>query len=95
MFSTGGNKKVDNLIQEMQLKIRDRDDIVFEWIPYDQFDIKEINKGDFVTVYSAIWKDGPLLNKKKRHWMRVPNKKVTLECLSNSQNNIDWFLKGV
>ena len=45
----------------MQLEINEWDDIVVEWIPYNQFtDIKEIRKGDFETVYSAIWKDGPL-----------------------------------
>ena len=32
-----GNEKIDNFIQEMQLKINKYDDIVFEWIPYDQF----------------------------------------------------------
>src|SRR5436305_2180898 len=58
---TSGNEKIDNFIQEMQLKINDRRDIVFEWIPYNQFsDIKEIGRGGFATVYSAIWKDGPL-----------------------------------
>ncbi|CAB4441619.1 unnamed protein product [Rhizophagus irregularis] len=56
------NKEIDNFIQEMQLKINNHDDIVFEWIPYNQFnDIKRIGKGGFATVYSAIWKDG-LLN---------------------------------
>ena len=79
----------------MQLKRRSHNDIVFEWIPYNQFnDIKEISKGDLVTIYSVIWKDGPLYYKKK-HWTRVPNKKVTLEYLSNSQNDIIWFLKEV
>src|SRR5438046_1211944 len=37
-----GNKKIDVLIQEMQSKINDKSDVVFEWIPYNQFDyIKE------------------------------------------------------
>src|SRR5204863_147845 len=56
------NKQIDNFIQEMQLKRSPHNDIVFGWIPYNQFDdIKEINKGDFATIHSAIWKDGPLL----------------------------------
>src|SRR4051794_23398420 len=56
-----GNERIDNFIQEMQLKIEDDIDIVFEWIPYNQFsDIKEIGRGGFATVHSAIWKDGPL-----------------------------------
>ena len=43
---TSGNEKIDNVIQEMQLKIDSSRDIVFEWIPYNQFsDIKEIGRG--------------------------------------------------
>src|SRR5215210_5765724 len=58
---TSGNEKIDGFIQEMQLKINTHKDIVFEWIPYNQFSyIKEIRRGGFATVYSAIWKDGPL-----------------------------------
>src|SRR5215213_5840468 len=40
---TSGNKEIDNYIQKMQLKINNPQNIVFEWIPYSQFDeIKEI-----------------------------------------------------
>src|SRR4051794_40096207 len=57
---TSGNKKIDDFIRETQLKIDKPTDIVFEWIPYDQFkNIKEIGKSS-ATVYSAIWNDGPL-----------------------------------
>ena len=91
---TSGDGKIDDFIQEMQ--IIHCCDKTFEWIPYSQFnDIKEIRKDDgLVTVYSAIWKDGPL-QYKKNHWTRMLNKKITLECLSNSQNNINGFLKEV
>ena len=45
----------------MQLKINNPNDTVFEWISCNQFNIiKEIGKGGFATVYSAIWKNGPL-----------------------------------
>ena len=79
---TSGNKQVDNFIQEKQLEIDRHTDIVFEWIPYNQFnDIKELGKSDFVTLYSAIWRHGPLhydyQNKKK--WMRGSNEKVGLK----------------
>ncbi|GBC01959.1 hypothetical protein RclHR1_00440025 [Rhizophagus clarus] len=60
---TSGSKKLDDLIQGMQLEINELDDMIFEWIPYNQFnDIKEISKEAFDNdkVYSAIWKDGPL-----------------------------------
>jgi hypothetical protein len=56
-----GIEKIDEFIQEMQLKINSYNEAVVEWIPHNQFDnIKEIGKGGFATVYSAIWKNGPL-----------------------------------
>ncbi|EXX57726.1 Mkk2p [Rhizophagus irregularis DAOM 197198w] len=91
---TSGNEKIDSFIQKTQLKINYYYDIIVEWIPYDQFDnIKEIGKGGFATVYSAIWKDGPLKydNYKRKH-NRTSNKKVALKCLHNSQNITNEFL---
>jgi hypothetical protein len=56
-----GNEKIDEFIKEMQLKVNNPNDMVFEWIPYNQFkNIKEINKDNFSIIYSAIWEDGPL-----------------------------------
>jgi serine/threonine protein kinase len=77
----------------MQLRINDHDDIIFEWILYDQFnEIKEIGKGGFAKIYSAIWKDGPLnYDAKYEKYIRNPNKKVALKCLENSQN-LDYEL---
>src|ERR1051325_8179687 len=58
---TSGNKQVDSFIQKKQLEIDHYTDIVFEWIPYNQFnDIKELGKSDFTTAYSAVWRDGIL-----------------------------------
>ena len=96
---TSGNEKIDNFIQEMQLKIDKYDDKVFEWIPYNQFsDIKEIGRGGFATVYSAIWKDGPLkwnyANKYTKN-SKSSNHKVALKCLHNSQNVTNEFLNEV
>jgi len=92
-----GNEKIDNFIKKMQLKINDSSDILFEWIPHNQFsDIEEIDKGGFATVYLAKWKDGPLyydFNKKK--YMRRSDKKVALKCLYNSQNITNEFLNEV
>src|SRR6266480_2986270 len=83
---TSGNEKIDNFIQEMQSKINSPKDIIFEWIPYNQFsDIEEIGKGGFATVYSAIWKGGPLkYNGNSREYTRDSNYKVALKCLHNS-----------
>ncbi|UZO18390.1 uncharacterized protein OCT59_009704 [Rhizophagus irregularis] len=92
---TSGNDKIDNFIQERQLKIHNYDDIVLEWIPYNQFnEIKEtVNKNGLITVYSAIWKDGPLHKKYKwSNYTRDSNKKVALKCLHNSQEYIDSLI---
>src|SRR6266516_1556400 len=71
---TSGNEKIDNFIQEMQLKIDEHDDMVFEWIPYNQFsDIKEIGRGGFATVYSAIWNYGPLEYIMEKYYKSTPN----------------------
>ena len=57
LTNKGGNEKIDDFVQEMRLKICNYKDKVFEWISYDQFyNIKKIGN----TVYSALWKDGPL-----------------------------------
>ena len=92
-----GNEKIDEFIQEMHLKINDQCDIVFEWIPYNQFDnIEEISKGDFATIYSATWKNGPL-NYDRFHgkYTRKSDKNVALKCLHNSQNITNEFLYKV
>ena len=86
-----GNEKIDNFIQEMQLE---SSDYVFEWIPYNQFNkIKETVKNDLITIYSAIWKDGPLIYDEK--YIRYSNNKVALKCLHNSQNSIKFLIDKV
>ena len=93
-----GNIKIDKLIQEMQSKIYSKNDIVFEWIPYNQFDyIKEISKGDFATIHSATWKDGPLYyNYDHKEYTRKSNKEVSLKFLNQkSQNITEEFLNEV
>ena len=89
---TSGNEKIDDLIQEIQLQINDPQDIVFEWIPYDQFNnIKVIGEGGFAKVYSATWKHGPLYydyKNEKNEYTRNKNKEIALKCLYNSQNTI-------
>src|SRR5581483_808920 len=83
---SSGNEKIDNHIQKMQLKINDYDDTILEWISYNQFDnIKEINKNDFSTVFSAIWKDNSPLkyNRYKKLYKRNlknQNQIVSLKC---------------
>ncbi|GBB87992.1 hypothetical protein RclHR1_01450020 [Rhizophagus clarus] len=94
---TSENKKIDKLIQEMQLKINKYNDVIVEWIPYDQFDdIKKIGKGGFSTVYSASWTNGPLQYREDHKKLeRKCNEEVALKCLHNSQNITNGFLHEV
>src|SRR5947199_265540 len=53
---TGENEIIKGFIQETLSKSYDLNDIVFECIPYSQFNsIEKIGEGDFSIVYSAIW----------------------------------------
>jgi serine/threonine protein kinase len=81
----------------MQLKINKCEDMIIEWIPYNQFNhIKEIGKGGFATVYSAIWKDGPLKYMYgKMKYEKIINREVALKCVHNSQNITNGFLNEV
>ncbi|CAB5373288.1 unnamed protein product [Rhizophagus irregularis] len=89
---TSGSKIIDRFIQEMQLELKSNDDIIFEWIPYNQFDnIKKIGESDFAILYSAIWINGPLKYSNIK-WKRMPNEKVALKYLCNSQNITNEFL---
>jgi hypothetical protein len=71
--------------------------IIVEWIPYDQFnDIKEIGKNNSITVYSAIWKNGPLYSVDwNNEYIRDSNKEVALKSLQNSQNTIEFIIDEV
>ncbi|GES93958.1 kinase-like domain-containing protein [Rhizophagus clarus] len=84
---TSGNKQIDCFIQKKQLQINRSLDVVFEWIPYNQFsNIKETGNG----CATAVWKDGPLnYNFNEKKWMRKSDKKVTIKYLHNTQNIIN------
>ncbi|EXX71437.1 hypothetical protein RirG_078530 [Rhizophagus irregularis DAOM 197198w] len=89
---TSGDKKIDDFIQKVQ--INEPGFIIFEWIPYDQFyDIKEIEKGGFATVCSAMWKDGPLrYDYKNKKWKRSVDDIIALKFLHNSKDLSNKFV---
>jgi hypothetical protein len=88
---TSGNEKIDNLIQRMQLRIKNYNDNIIEWIPYNQLTSK---KGESDSV--KIWKNGPLYyNYNKRILSRKSNKKVVLRYYYNSHNMTNTFLHEV
>jgi hypothetical protein len=96
---TSGDKNIDELIQEKHIKINKWNDVIVEWIPYNQFNIiKEISKSDLTVVYSAIWKDGPLQHDNEYNngeLRRMPNKEVALKYLYNSKDLNNEFINEV
>jgi hypothetical protein len=95
---TSGSDKIDNFIQEKQLGVINHNNIIFEWIPYNQFnEIEKTGRNNLITVYSAVWKDGPLY--KKDMWYNIStrdsNKKVALKCLHNSKNPVEFVINEV
>ena len=92
-----GNKKIDDCIWDMQLKRNSYNDIMFEWILYNQFsNIEEMCSSDYATIYSAIWKNGPLYyDIYDKKYKRESDKQVGLKCMHNSQNIINEFLDEV
>ncbi|GBC27867.2 kinase-like domain-containing protein [Rhizophagus irregularis DAOM 181602=DAOM 197198] len=91
---TSGNERIDDFIQEMQLKV---ENTIFEWIPYSQFnEIKETGKNNFMTIYSAIWKNDPLhYNNWGDEYMSNSNKVVALKILHNLQNPVEFVINEV
>ena len=98
LVNWSGNKEIDDFIRKIQFKRSSHNDIVFEWISYDQFyDIKAIGKGGFATIYSAVWRDGSLYhnNNDNKEYIRDSYKTVALKQLHNSQNISNDFLREV
>jgi hypothetical protein len=93
---TSGNKKIDDFIKKMQLKINDYRDILFEWLPYDKFDnIKRLSN---TNTHFAIFKNGPLYYR-NFFWgySRYLDVVVALKYFDNSQDEdaIDESLNEV
>ncbi|CAB5389626.1 unnamed protein product [Rhizophagus irregularis] len=89
---TSGNEKIDNLIQQMQLKINSYDDKIFEWISYDEFII--IKELEYYTL--AMWKKGPLYyNTDDKKLVRKSCENIYLKYLHNSQEITDEFLNEI
>ncbi|GBC42998.2 kinase-like domain-containing protein [Rhizophagus irregularis DAOM 181602=DAOM 197198] len=75
--------------------------IYYKWcklcqLEYLKTSSNEIDKGGFATVYSAMWKYGPLYyNNNEKKYIRNNDKKVALKCLYNSQNITNEFLNEI
>uniref|UniRef100_U9TJ53 Uncharacterized protein n=1 Tax=Rhizophagus irregularis (strain DAOM 181602 / DAOM 197198 / MUCL 43194) TaxID=747089 RepID=U9TJ53_RHIID len=89
--------EIDDFIQGRQLNINSYNDVVFEWIPYNQFnEIKETDKNGSITSYSAIWRYSPSCLKYllSSYYTRDSNKEVALKCLHNLQNPVVSLING-
>ncbi|GES75119.1 kinase-like domain-containing protein [Rhizophagus clarus] len=94
---TSGNDKIDNLIQECQMKTINPDSIV-EWIPYNNFkNIKYLTRGGFSEIYVAGWINGSYdeWDSKEQQLKRFGEQKVILKRLENIRNeNHSWFVEA-
>ncbi|CAJ0877822.1 16444_t:CDS:2, partial [Entrophospora sp. SA101] len=92
---TSGNLELDNYIRYTQLNITNSSSFL-EWIPYDKFDdVREMYKGGFGIVCSAIWDLGPKLfwDDGAENWVREGEKPIALKRLQNSRNADPEFWK--
>ncbi|CAG8589397.1 784_t:CDS:2 [Paraglomus occultum] len=92
---TSCHEAIDEFIREAQLNATHRDELL-EWIPHDQLDeIKYLARGGFGTVYSAIWKDGPInyWDDKQEKWLRREMYKVALKNIRSDTSDFVRELK--
>ncbi|GES83976.1 kinase-like domain-containing protein [Rhizophagus clarus] len=81
---TSGNEKIDDFIQEKQLKYN-LEGAVFEWIPYDDLFITEVIRDNWLAT--AIWKDGPsIYDHSKKKLIKKSCEAVCLKYLHNTDN---------
>ncbi|RGB37360.1 kinase-like domain-containing protein [Rhizophagus diaphanus] len=71
-----GNELIDEFIQDVQLKARNRREVI-EWIPYNRLkNIQYLAQGGFSIIYKVILLDGfiKILDNKKQQWERIFDK---------------------
>ncbi|POG83030.1 kinase-like domain-containing protein [Rhizophagus irregularis DAOM 181602=DAOM 197198] len=88
-----GNKNINNLIQECQMKTLKPNRII-EWIPYNNLEnIKYLTKGGCSEIYTAVWIYGHFTgwNSKEQQLKRFGRQEVILKRLENVENaNRNW-----
>jgi hypothetical protein len=91
---TSGNNKIDNLIQECQMRTLAPYKIT-EWIPYQNLqNIKYLTEGGCSEIYIADWVDGCYneWDSNKQQLIRYGTLKVALKRLENvGRANRSWF----
>jgi serine/threonine protein kinase len=99
---TSGNNEIDKFIKDTIYNARNivTNPIFLEWVPFDRFtDIKQIGKGGFAKVYSAIWISGKSSYRKRDDGMlkllEPEPIKVALKKLNDSENMSAKYLSEV
>ncbi|GBC08960.1 hypothetical protein RclHR1_08500005 [Rhizophagus clarus] len=88
------SEKINDFIQQVQIKSYLLCDNIIKWIPYNQFkDIKIIADNVLATTYSAVWSNFSL--DYDNYDKMLSNKKVTLKCLYYSQDMIHGFSEEI
>src|SRR5437868_927005 len=98
---TSGNSKIDEFIKDtiynakydiFLCELYPFSPTYLEWVSFDKFeDVKQIGKGGYAMVYSAMWIDGPAeYYRKGEIWKKSDSKprKVALKRLNGTQNGI-------
>ncbi|CAB5385973.1 unnamed protein product [Rhizophagus irregularis] len=96
-YWTSGNKEIDELIRHTQLSTSQACDYL-ELIPFDNFEFVKYNgSGEFNSIYSAIWMEGPRSNWNNtfKEWTRTGPIKVALKRLGNSLNMSSSYVDRV
>ena len=105
---TSHDERIDELIQESQLNARNRYKFL-EWIEYSNLkNIEHVAEGGFGNVYKAIWKDGPITEKRdiiknvwylwdveKSKWIREGQTVVAVKKYKSATNMSLEFLNEV
>src|SRR5581483_3749354 len=91
---TSGNKEIDDLIQQCQMKTI-LPELIPEWIPYNNLqNIKYLTKGGFSEIYTAKWIDGHYSkwDSEEKRLIREGSHGVVLKKLENVESaNRSWL----
>ncbi|RIA79502.1 kinase-like domain-containing protein, partial [Glomus cerebriforme] len=97
---TSGDSNIDKLIQNSQLNAKYKFQLI-EWIECSNFkNVEFVAHGGFGSVYKAIWKDGPIVNKQqwdinKSKWKRENEKEVAIKKFRNMTSASSEFMNEV
>ena len=82
-----GNKDIDKFLQDTQLNSTGPQTFL-EWIPFDKLDdINILHVTSRSTLYSAFWKDGPILWDQQNEQYKRSKIQVTIKLYKGSDDS--------